>query len=231
MIRVAGLVKKYGKRTALDGVSLSQAEGTATILTGSNGSGRSTLLRILAAVERPTSGEVFVGEIDAARRPLRVRRKVGFLSDREIDEPELTVQELLEFVASARFVRGAAALAAIAMALDRSGLEAHERVQDLSRGMKQQLAASIALLHDPEVLLMDEPLSYLDREGRRRLVTELSDRKRQGKTLVICSNEPESFFALADQIMCLDRGKIVEVRSLSVAPTGECIREELGRYP
>ena len=127
MINVRNLVKRFGSRIVLDGLTFTAAESSGTVLTGVNGSGRSTFLRILAGLDRANSGEVFIGGIDVRRDPLKARRRIGFLPDRELNEGRLSVREFLKIVARARLIRGPARDLAVSLALGHDSLSVNSR--------------------------------------------------------------------------------------------------------
>ena len=186
MIRARGLGRRFGDKRALAGLDLDVADGELVLVTGPNGSGKTTLLRLLAGLIVPTAGELEV----AANRA-----RIGFLSHEPLLYRELTPLENLDLYG--RLYRVPERRERIGMLLERYGLwEARrERVGALSRGMLQRLALCRTLLHEPELLLFDEPFNALDADGVELLLAELADRAGR-RTVVVSSHQPER---LADQ--------------------------------
>ena len=186
MIRARGLGRRFGDKRALAGLDLDVADGELVLVTGPNGSGKTTLLRLLAGLIVPTAGELEV----AANRA-----RIGFLSHEPLLYRELTPLENLDLYG--RLYRIPERRERIGMLLERYGLwEARrERVGALSRGMLQRLALCRTLLHEPELLLFDEPFNALDAAGVELLLAELADRAGR-RTVVVSSHQPER---LADQ--------------------------------
>ncbi|MCL4289042.1 MAG: ABC transporter ATP-binding protein [Thermoleophilia bacterium] len=187
MIRARSLTKRFGEHDVLDRIDVDVPAGGFLLVTGRNGSGKSTLLRLLAGLSAPTGGELELGVERAA---------IGFVGHEPLVYRELTALENLELYG--RLYRVPERRERIGMLLERFGLwEArHQRVATYSQGMRQRLALSRALLHDPELLLLDEPFAGLDREGADLLDEELSELARS-RTLVVSSHQPERVAALA----------------------------------
>src|SRR5688572_25442248 len=181
MIRARGLGRHYGDKRALAGVDLDVGRGELLLVTGPNGSGKTTLLRLLAGLIVPTAGELEV---------VTDRARIGFLSHEPLVYRELTPLENLDLYG--RLYRIAEHRERIGMLLERFGLWEARREQTgaLSRGMLQRLAICRALLHDPELLLCDEPFSALDAAGAGLLLDELAGRDTQ-RTVVLASHQPE----------------------------------------
>lgn len=202
-VAVAGLRREFGERAALDGVGFELGDGQSLVVLGPNGSGKTTLLRILATLLRPTAGEV---QVMGARLPgdaWKVRGRIGFLGHEPLLYRDLSGRENLFFQARLHGIEGEAAEARIEELLVAVGMErrADQRVAELSAGMRQRLAVARCVLHEPELLLLDEPDSNLDVEGRE-LVRELIG-PREGRTRVIVTHDPERFADEADQVLTL----------------------------
>jgi heme exporter protein A len=205
-LSVAALRRDYGERTALDGVGFELARGATLLVLGPNGAGKTTLLRILATLLRPSGGEVRALGCSIPGEAWKLRGRIGFLGHEPLLYRDLSGRENLRFQARLHGLRGEAAEARIAGLLAAVGMErrADERVAELSAGMRQRLAICRCVLHEPELLLLDEPDSNLDAEGRelaRALVGPA-----EGRTRVVVSHDPERFEAEADQILRLDPG-------------------------
>ena len=210
-IRLAGLRRDYGERTALDGVGLELAAGASLVVLGPNGAGKTTLLRILATLLRPSGGEVVVLGCSLPREAWKLRGKIGYLGHEPLLYRDLSGRENLRFHARLHGISGAPAEARIAELLAAAGMErrADERVAELSAGMRQRLAICRCVLHHPQLLLLDEPDSNLDAEGRelaRGLIGPGG-----GATRVVVTHDPERFLPEADQVLRLGIGETAAV--------------------
>ena len=164
MIEVRGLTKRYGDITALEGVSFKVERGEVVGFLGLNGAGKTTALRILATYLTPNQGEAVVAGFDTIQEPMEVRRGVGYLPEHPPLYPEDTVREYLRFCAALRKVPRRQRRASVDEAVERCGLEevAHRLIGNLSKGYRQRVGLAQALVHRPEVLILDEPTIGLD---------------------------------------------------------------------
>jgi heme exporter protein A len=211
-LSLAGLRRDYGERTALDGIGLELGRGETLLVLGPNGAGKTTLLRILATLLRPSGGEVRALGCSLPNEAWKLRGRIGFLGHEPLLYRDLSGRENLRFQARLHGLRGEAAEARIAELLAAVAMERRgdERVDELSAGMRQRLAICRCVLHQPELLLLDEPDSNLDAEGRelaRGLVGPA-----EGRTRVIVSHDPERFEAEADRVLRLEAGGKVAIR-------------------
>jgi len=165
---VAGLTRDFGDRTALDGIGFELAAGESLVVLGPNGAGKTTLLRILATLLRPGGGDVRVLGARLPGEAWKVRGRIGFLGHDALLYRDLSGRENLRFHAQLHGMRGEVADARIEKLLAAVGMErrAEQRVAELSAGMRQRIAVCRCVLHEPELLLLDEPDSNLDAEGR-----------------------------------------------------------------
>jgi heme exporter protein A len=205
-LSLAGLRRDYGERTALESVGLTLARGETLLVLGPNGAGKTTLLRILATLLRPSGGEVRALGCSLPAEAWKLRGRIGFLGHEPLLYRDLSGRENLRFHARLHGIDAEAAEARIAELLAAVGMErrAGERVSELSAGMRQRLAICRCVLHEPELLLLDEPDSNLDVDGRelaRALVGPA-----EGRTRVIVSHDPERFEAEADRVLRLEAG-------------------------
>jgi heme exporter protein A len=204
-LQVEGLARHYGEREALGGVSLSLAEGRTLVVFGPNGAGKTTLLRVLATLLRPHAGEVSVLGSRLPEDAWAVRGRLGLLGHEPLLYRELTARENLRFHARLHGVgesRVEELLDAVAMS-DR----AREPLRTLSRGMVQRVAVARAVLHDPELLLLDEPHANLDPAAIELLAPLIG--APSGRTRVICSHDPSGGLAEADVVLGLRAGRPV----------------------
>ncbi len=205
-VAVAALRRDYGERTALDGVGFELARGETLLVLGPNGAGKTTLLRILATLLRPSGGEVRALGCRIPDEAWKLRGRIGLLGHEPLLYRDLSGRENLRFHARLHGLRGEPAEARIAELLAAVGMErrADGRVAELSAGMRQRLAICRCVLHEPELLLLDEPDSNLDAEGRR-LARELIG-PGEGRARVVVSHDPERFEAEADRVLRLEAG-------------------------
>jgi heme exporter protein A len=203
-LELVGLRRDYGERPALAGVDLELAGGGTLLVLGPNGAGKTTLLRILATLLRPSGGTVRALGCSLPGEAWKLRGRIGFLGHEPLLYRDLSGRENLRFQARLHGMKGDAAEARIAAVLAAAGVErrADERADELSAGMRQRLAICRCLLHEPELLLLDEPDSNLDAEGRELAAAMLGPA--EGRTRVIVSHDPQRFEAEADQILRLD---------------------------
>jgi heme ABC exporter ATP-binding subunit CcmA len=197
LVRAVGLEKRYGHRAVLRDVSFELEPGGALVVTGPNGAGKSTLLRLIAGLAAPSRGTLTVAV---------ERRRVGFLGHEPLVYRELTALENLELYG--RLYRVGERRERIGMLLERFGLwdARHQRVSSYSRGMTQRLALCRALLHEPDLVVLDEPHAALDDEGAELLDAELATLAGgRGRTLVVATHEPDRVAALATHRIALER--------------------------
>jgi heme exporter protein A len=200
-IEIAGLARRHGERLALSGVSLAVPAGASLAVFGANGAGKSTLLRVLASLLRPHAGTVRVLGEELPGRAWKVRGRVGFAGHEPLLYRALSGRENLTYHARLHRV----ALERVEEVLEQSGMRARaaDPVRTLSRGMVQRLAVCRAVLHDPAVLLLDEPRANLDPAGAESLAPLLA-----GRTRVLTSHDPARGLAGADLALGLRRGKM-----------------------
>jgi heme exporter protein A len=205
-LSLAGLRRDYGERTALDGIGLELAPGRTLLVLGPNGAGKTTLLRILATLLRPSGGTVKALGCALPGEAWKLRGRVGFLGHEPLLYRDLSGRENLRFHARLHGLAGDEAEGRISTLLAAVGMErrAGERVGELSAGMRQRLAICRCVLHEPELLLLDEPDSNLDAEGRELAGAMIGPAV--GRTRVIVSHDPERFEAEADQVLRLEAG-------------------------
>ena len=213
--------KSYGKVDALKDANLRVPQGAVMGLIGPNGAGKTTSMLIITALRGRDGGRVRIGGIDPQRDPLAVRRHVGYMPDFFGVYEGLRATEYLEFFAATQRIRPVARPAVVADLLALVDLEdkADADVNTLSRGMKQRLSLARALIHDPELLVLDEPASGLDPRARVHLRELISELNRMGRTIIISSHILSELEGLCSHLAVVDHGKIMamgevdEVRS------------------
>ena len=210
-ITVEGLVKRYGGSTALDGLSFSVTGGSIYGFLGPNGAGKTTTLRILATLLLPTQGQAWVAGEDVTRHPAEARRHIGYMPDFFGVYDDLTVREYLEFYAQAHGVprAGWRKIVADLLELVDLGDKRDDFVETLSRGMKQRLGLTRCLVHDPEVLLLDEPASGLDPRARVEMREVLKEIARMGKAVLISSHILPELEDLSTEVGIIHKGRMV----------------------
>jgi ABC-2 type transport system ATP-binding protein len=213
MIEILNLTKKYGDFTAVDGLSLSIPRGEIFGFLGPNGAGKTTTIRILAGLSLPTAGEVRVAGIDVGRDGVKAKARMGYVPDRPYLYEKLTGRELLQFVANL-YNREWRDCEPRALELLRY-FDLHEwidhRIESLSHGMKQKLVIVSSLVHDPEVLIIDEPMVGLDAFAQKQvrlLFRRLADEE---KTVFLTTHTLSVAEAVCDRIAILHRGRVVAI--------------------
>lgn len=210
MIEVSQLVFEYPGHRALDGVSLHIAAGSVTALVGPNGAGKSTLMRCIAGLEQPLSGQIVVQGLSVAEQPRAVHRHLGYLSDFYGLYDRLPVAQCLAYSALSMGIareQVAARVQQVAAQLDLTAL-LQRKPSELSRGQRQRVAIGQAIVHQPSVLLLDEPASGLDPEARSSLSQLFRTLQAQGMTLMVSSHILSELDAYCTHILSLRNGHV-----------------------
>jgi heme exporter protein A len=207
-LQLSKLTKAFGHHVALRGVDLAVADGEFLTLFGPNGAGKTTLIRILASLMYPSSGTVYVRGTDLGKAAVAVRRHIGLISHNPLLYGDLTPDENLRFFA--RMYDVADAGARIDAVLDQVGLAARRRdpVRTFSRGMVQRLAIARAILHDPDIMLLDEPYTGLDLQAADMLRAVLQELAAAGRTVILTTHNLEQGLEMCDRAAILHRGKV-----------------------
>jgi len=210
MLTVRGLCKSFG-RPAVVGLDLTLAPGEIYALLGPNGAGKTTTLRMVCGLLEPDAGRIEIAGIDALAEPARAKQVTAWLPDEPLLYDRLTPFEYLEFVAGLWAVPPATARSRAEALLGELGLWPHraETCEGFSRGMRQKTALAGALLHDPSLMVMDEPLSGLDAGASRQVKDMLRTRVQTGRTVVLTTHVLEVAERLADRIGILHAGRMV----------------------
>jgi ABC-2 type transport system ATP-binding protein len=211
VIEVRKLVKKFGRLTALDGLDFKIKRGEIFGLVGPNGAGKSTFISVLMTLCRPTSGDILVNSYSVARQPDRIKGSIGFVPQDIALYPMLSGLDNLGFWAGVYGLRGSLKKERIAEALSVVKLEdrARDRISEYSGGMKRRLNIAVALLHRPEILVMDEPTVGVDIQSRKYILEAVKDFKKEGRTIVFTSHYIDELETLCDRIAVMNKGKIL----------------------
>ncbi len=207
-LEAKGIAKHYGHLTALQAVDLCIDPGDFIVVLGRNGAGKTTLLRLLATIIHPSEGSLWFDGTPLAQCPASLKSRFGFVGHESFLYDELTVRENLLFYARLYgLADGARAVATQLEALELSA-RAGDLVRNLSRGLRQRVAIARALLHQPSLLLLDEPATGLDAPSRERLHDLLRRLHREGRTILFSSHDVAQGLALATRVVLLERGRI-----------------------
>ena len=209
-LQVRGLTKRFD-RLAVDALDLTIRAGEFYALLGPNGAGKTTTLRMVAGLLRPDAGSVSVLGIDALRDPVAAKQIVAWVSDEPMIYDKLTPLEYLEFVAGLWGIDPAVSEPAARELLVSLGLEPHwhERCEGFSKGMRQKVALAGALVHDPKLIVLDEPLTGLDAGSARLVKNVLRERVRAGGTVIMTTHILEVAERLADRIGVIAGGRLI----------------------
>jgi gliding motility-associated transport system ATP-binding protein len=210
MIEIDHLSKTFGPITAVDDVSFSVAKGEVLGFLGPNGAGKSTTMKMITGFLPPSSGTARVAGFDVRQKPLEVKRRIGYLPEGAPMWPDMTSAAFLDFVARVRGLSGADADAKIETAIRKTQLTdvLHQPIETLSKGFKRRLGLAQALLHDPEVLILDEPTDGLD-PNQKYEVRELIRGMAGSKAIVISTHILEEVEAVCSRAIIIAHGRIV----------------------
>jgi ABC-2 type transport system ATP-binding protein len=204
-------VSKSFDRPAVDALDLTIYGGEFYALVGPNGAGKTTTLRMVVGLLKPDAGSIGIGGIDALSNPVAAKQITAWLSDEPMIYDKLTPYEYLEFVAGLWRIEPAVAQARARELIGWLGLEphAHERCEGFSRGMRQKVALAGALVHDPKLIILDEPLTGLDAATARQVKDVLRARVREGGTVIMTTHILEVAERMADRIGVIARGRLI----------------------
>lgn len=237
MLEVDHLQKSYGSVRAVQGVSLRASAGETIGLLGPNGAGKTTTVSMIAGLVRPDSGSVKIEGRPLAGDTDPIKRRIGLVPQDLALFDELTAQANLQLFAALYGLDGAAAKRSIGDALALVGLadRAHDRVSSYSGGMKRRLNLAAALLHDPQILLLDEPTVGVDPQSRNAIFDNLEVLKSRGKTLLYTTHYMEEAERLCDRVIIVDHGKVVADDTLPglyrMLPVANLVLIELDQAP
>jgi ABC-2 type transport system ATP-binding protein len=207
-IQVNGLVKKYGEQKAVNDISFSLNKGEIVGFLGPNGAGKSTTMKIITGYLQADAGKVTVSNIDVREHPLEVKKKIGYLPEANPLYYDMYVREYLDFTAGVHQVSNKKE--AIEKAIATVGLtpESNKKIGQLSKGYKQRVGLAAALLHDPEVLILDEPTTGLD-PNQIIEIREVIKRLGENKTVIFSSHILQEVEAICDRVIIINKGKLI----------------------
>jgi len=213
MIELRRLHRYFGATRAVDDVSFSVREGHVFGYIGPNGAGKTTSMRILATLDLPDAGDALIDGFSVVNDPDRVRLRLGFMPDFLVTYPNVNVREYLDFFARAYRLRGRVRRRAVQRVMEFTGLDvlAEKPTDGLSKGMKQRLSLGRALIHDPAVLVLDEPAAGLDPRARIELREMIRELARRGKTVLVSSHILTELAEMCDTVGILEQGRLLAV--------------------
>jgi len=220
-IRLDNIDKKYGKQLALDGVSFKIDKGEIVGFIGPNGAGKSTTMKIITGYLPPTSGEIFINGQNSLEHSLEIRGIIGYLPESNPLYSEMYVREYLKYISGIYGLQKQAKLL-VEEIIDHTGLapESHKQIKALSKGYRQRVGLAQALIHNPEILILDEPTTGLDPNQIieiRNLISELGKKK----TVMLSTHILQEVEAICDRVIIINKGKIVADESMNATNTKE----------
>ena len=221
MIEVKNLRRSFGPVVAVDDISFSVEKGQVLGLLGPNGAGKSTAMRMLACFLRPDSGTAKICGYDILQNPIEVRKSIGYLAENVPAYQEMTVGSFLNFICDAREIKGEARKKALDKIVPRCSIDSvyHQTIETLSKGYKRRVGLAQALIHDPAVLILDEPTDGLD-PNQKHEVRKLINKMAKDKCIIISTHILEEVEAVCSRTIIIARGKIL------VDSTPEKLKEE-----
>jgi ABC-2 type transport system ATP-binding protein len=210
MIEIRGLTKRFGGFTAVDSVTFSVEKGEVLGFLGPNGAGKSTTMKMLTGFLAPTAGAAMVAGHDVEREPLAVKERIGYLPEGAPAYPDMTPHRFLFFVAEIRGYAGAERARRVAAVVDKVHLQGvlHQPIDTLSKGFKRRVALAQAILHDPDVLVLDEPTDGLD-PNQKHEVRALIRAMAREKAIVLSTHILEEVEAVCSRVIIINEGRIV----------------------
>jgi ABC-2 type transport system ATP-binding protein len=229
LIMLQRLHRFFGSTRAVDDVSFEVRAGEVLGYIGPNGAGKTTSMRILATLELPTYGDAFVDGFSVVNDPDRVRERLGYMPDAFGTYADVNCHEYLDFFARAYGLQGKARRQAMGRVMEFTKLDrlAEKPIHGLSKGMKQRLCLGRALIHDPRVLILDEPAAGLDPRARIELRNMIRELSRQGKAILISSHILTELAEMCDRVAIIEQGRLVAVGTVGEIQAGVRPRSEV----
>ena len=222
ILEVTGLTKRYGNVTALDKIDFTLSGRGIIGFVGANGAGKTTALRIMSGLEEPDAGDVKLDGVSIIDYPDKVRRKIGFMPDTLPDASDITVKEYLNFFVNSFVEKGEREIV-MNEVVDFTGVDSflNRKLGDLSKGMKQRVSLARLQIHNPDLLLLDEPAAGLDPRARAELHSVLKKMADRGKMIFLSSHILAELENMVSGVVIIDKGKVLQYGSLSdVAASG-----------
>lgn len=208
-VEALGLTKRFGNQVALDDVAISLEHNERLAILGANGAGKTTLIALLATLVRPSAGSLQIMGHDSAAAPNELRRRIGVVAHRTYLYEELSAQENLLFYGRLYGVPDLTERVAMLLKLVDIYPRRHDQISSLSRGMQQRVALARALVHDPDVLLLDEPDTGLDQEHLALLASLVQGRAIPSRTVILTTHNQDRALTLCNRVAVLARGRLV----------------------
>ena len=211
MVTVQNLIKDYGSLRAVDGVSFELRKGDILGFLGPNGAGKSTTMKMITGFLTPTSGTASIDGFDVRENPIEVKKRIGYLPESSAAYPEMTVVEFLTYVAEARGIKGKDAInERLADVIVKCHLDSvkYRAIETLSKGYRQRVGVAQAIIHDPQVLVLDEPTDGLD-PNQKHEVRKLIKSMAAEKAIILSTHILEEVEAICNRVIIIDQGKVV----------------------
>lgn len=211
MVTVDNLVKDYGSLRAVDGVTFTINKGDILGFLGPNGAGKSTTMKMITGFLTPTSGTATVDGFDVQKNPIEVKKRIGYLPENIAAYPEMTVVEFLTYVAEARGYRDSEEIASrLADVIVKCHLDSvkYRTIENLSKGYRQRVGVAQAIIHDPMVLILDEPTDGLD-PNQKHEVRKLIQAMSKDKAIILSTHILEEVEAICNRVIIIDQGKVI----------------------
>ena len=221
MIKVNGLTKYYGNKSAAKDITFEVNKGEVFGLLGTNGAGKSTTIKMLCGLLKPTRGSILIGDVDLNRMPLKAKSMMGYLPENPLIYDKLTGAETLELIGRLRKLSNDMIEQRVkyyAQTLD-LGEQIYHEVGTYSKGMRQKLAIAMTLIHDPEMVLLDEPASGLDPRYTKLLKDWIKNLSANGRTVLLSTHIIEMAETLCDRIGIIDQGKLMAIGTVNEIQT------------
>jgi ABC-2 type transport system ATP-binding protein len=221
MIKVNGLTKYYGNKPAAKDITFEVNKGEVFGLLGTNGAGKSTTIKMLCGLLKPTRGSILIGDVDLNRMPLKAKSMMGYLPENPLIYDKLTGAETLELIGRLRKLSNDMIEQRVkyyAQTLD-LGEQIYHEVGTYSKGMRQKLAIAMTLIHDPEMVLLDEPASGLDPRYTKLLKDWIKNLSANGRTVLLSTHIIEMAETLCDRIGIIDQGKLMAIGTVNEIQT------------